>query len=917
MSRPRIALMLALVLLAAPARPAPAGEDDLPRLPFEAYELANGLQVVLHQDRRLPVACVNIWYRVGAKDELPGRTGFAHLFEHLMFMGTERVPQLSFDTLMEAEGGSNNASTSLDRTNYFESGPSHLLPTLLWLEAERMEAMGPSMTQEKLALQQNVVREERRQSYEIAPYGPAYLALYENLYPRGHPYRHSVIGTHEDIQAATVQDVKDFHRRFHAPNNASLVVAGDFDVAEVKGHIERLFGSLPRGEDPHRPLVPAVDLAQAKRVTVPDPNVELAQLLMAFHSPPYFANGDSDLDIVASVLTEGKTSRLYRRLVFQDKLATEVAAWQGSAQLGSLFNIQATATPGTSLEALEAAVWDEITRLQQDGPTPEELRRITNRIEMQKIAGLESLQERADLLNHYLYWLGRPDGLAQDLLRYRRATPDSVRTWCVLTLQRSRGLVVRTVPTPSLPEGSRDVRPGAAPRGRFEPPVAEAFRLPSGLEVWHVQRPGLPLVSLRLESSAGSMRDPAGKSGLSALANDMLDEGAGALDSLAYAQALEDLAAQLVPVAEREAAGLAMSVLKRNLAPALDLFAAALVRPTLADADLERVRALRLAALEQEEADPTELARRIAGAAWWGGDHPYGRPGAGHKDELAALTAEDVRSFIRSHYRPSGCRLYTAGDIDRPALEALLAKAFAGWEDAPRVAVPAIPPAAGRGRGLRVLVHDMPDAPQTVLRVVFPAAGYASPDRLPLGAVNTLLGGSFTSRLNANLREAKGWTYGIGSGLALLAADGAWVASSSVRASVTVPAVKEVLGERSRMAAGDISAEEAKKASASLMQGMVDGSATLEGLLAELAEAGRKGRGPEALAQDVQAMQAGWDAAALNDVARRALAAQDVVVVLVGDRATILGQLEGAGLPAPVLVNARCEPLEAAAPAGR
>lgn len=917
MPRRPLACLLALALLLPCARPAPGGEPELPRLPFEAYELANGLQVILHQDRRLPVACVNLWYRVGAKDELPGRTGFAHLFEHLMFMGTERVPQLSFDKLMEAEGGSNNASTSLDRTNYFESGPSHLLPTLLWLEAERMEAMGPSMTQEKLALQQNVVREERRQSYEIAPYGPAYLALYENLYPRGHPYRHSVIGTHEDIQAATVQDVKDFHRRFYIPNNASLVVAGDFDVAEVKGHVERLFGSLPRGEDPHRPVVPSVDLPQAKRVTVPDPNVELPQLLMAFHSPPYFANGDSDLDIVASVLAEGKTSRLYRRLVFQDKLATDVAAWQASAQLGSLFTIQATATPGSSLEAVEAAVWDEITRLQQDGPTPEELRRITNRIEMQKVAGLESLQERADLLNHYLYWLGRPDGLAQDLLRYRRATADSVRTWCVLTLQRSRGLVVRTLPTPVLPEGSRDARPQPAPRGRFEPPVADVFRLPNGLEVWHVQRSGLPLVSLRLEAHAGSVRDPQGKSGLAALANDMLDEGAGSLDQLAYAQALEDLAAQLAPVVEREAAGVAMNVLKRNLAPALDLFASAVVRPTLADADLERVRALRLAALEQEEADPTELARRIAGAAWWGGSHPYGRPGAGHRDELAALTAEDVRGFVRAHYRPSACRLYTAGDVDRAALEALLVKAFDGWQDAPAPAPPEVPAAAGRGRGLRVLVHDMPDAPQTVLRVVFPSAAYDSPDRLPLGAVNTLLGGSFTSRLNANLREAKGWTYGIGSGLALLARDGAWVASSSVRASVTVPAVKEVLAERARLAGGDISAEEAQKATASLLQGMVDGSATLEGILAELAEAGRKGRGPAALAEDVKAMQGGWDAAALNEVARRTLAGEDVVVVLVGDRATLLGQLEGSGLPAPVLVNARGEPLEAAAPAGR
>ncbi|MFM8979805.1 MAG: M16 family metallopeptidase [Planctomycetia bacterium] len=678
MPRHLLAGLLALALLAPCARPAPAAQDDLPRLPVEAYELANGLQVILHQDRRLPVACVNLWYRVGAKDESPGRTGFAHLFEHLMFMGTDRVPELSFDKIMEAEGGSNNASTSLDRTNYFESGPSHLLPTLLWLEAERMEAMGPSMTQAKLALQQNVVREERRQSYEIAPYGPANLALYENMYPRGHPYRHSVIGTHEDIQAATVEDVKEFHRRFYIPNNASLVVAGDFDAAEVKGHIQRLFGSLPRGEDPHRPLVPAVQLTSAKRVTVVDGNVELPQLMLAFHSPAFFANGDADLDIVASVLTEGKTSRLYRRLVFQDKLATDVAAWQGSAQLGSLFTIVATATPGTSLEALEAATWDEITRLQQDGPSPEEHRRIVNRIETQKVASLESVQERADLLNHYFTWLGRPDALAEDVLRYRRTTLDSVRTWCVLTLQRSQGLTVRTVPTPQLPEGTRDTRPGAAARGTFQSPVPEVFRLPNGLEVWHVERRGLPLVSMRLESDAGSWRDPAGRAGLAALANDMLDEGAGGLDALAYAQALEDLAAHVEPVLEREAAGLTLDVLKRNLEPALRLFASAAVQPALGASDLERVRALRLAALDQEEADPTEVARRITGAAWWGKDHPYGSPSAGRRESVAAISRDEVAAFVGSHYRPSTSRLFTAGDVSRSELEPLLVAASSG-----------------------------------------------------------------------------------------------------------------------------------------------------------------------------------------------------------------------------------------------
>ncbi|MFM8980998.1 MAG: M16 family metallopeptidase, partial [Planctomycetia bacterium] len=260
---------------------------------------------------------------------------------------------------------------------------------------------------------------------------------------------------------------------------------------------------------------------------------------------------------------------------------------------------------------------------------------------------------------------------------------------------------------------------------------------------------------------------------------------------------------------------------------------------------------------------------------------------------------------------------FTAGDVSRSELEPLLVAAFGGWADAAAPAAPSVAPAAGRGKGLRVLVHDVPDSPQVVVRAMFPAAPYAAPERLPLEAVNALLGGMFTSRLNANLREAKGWTYGIGSGLALLRDEGAWVVSSSVRAGAAVPAAKEVLAERTRLAAGDISPEEARKASSSEFQGAVDGSSTLAGLLGQLAEAARHGRGAEALGQDIAEQQAGWDATRLNEVARKALAAGDVLLVLVGDRASILGQLEGSGLPAPVLVNAQGEPLEAAAPAGR
>ena len=767
-----------------------------------------------------------------------------------------------------------------------------------------MEALGPAMTPEKLRLQQDVVRNERRQTNEIAPYGFTELAIFENMYPAGHPYRGALIGSHEDIEAATVEDVRVFHKRFYLPNNASLVVAGDFTPAQVKPLIERLFGSLPRGEDPARNVVAAVTLPGPRRITVVDPNIELERLSFVFHSPAFFADGDAEMDLVAAVLTEGKTSRLYKRLVYEERLASDVSAFQQSMALGSLFQIDVTAAPGVSLEALEKAVWEELLRLRTEGPRVEELKRIVNRIETQRIADLESVAERADLLNFYQFWYGHPDGLAQDLARYRNITFDAVRMWADRILQRRQSLVARTLTPPTLATGTREERPADAPGSSFTVPVPEVFALRNGLKVWHVRREGLPLVSLRLEADAGALHDPAGKSGLAALANDMLDEGAGGRDALVFAQAVSDLGASLTGSPERDGASLSMEVLKRNLAPALALFASAASAPTLADADVERVKALRKAGLEQQEADPTAAARRLGWEAWFGAGHPYGSPVEGRPASLATLTSEEVRAFVAARYRPERCVLLSAGDVTRAELEPLLEEAFGAWKgagaspEAPRAGAP-----AGQGRGLRVIVADRPEAPQTVIRFVLPAPTYAAPERLALEALNTIFGASFTSRLNGNLREDKGYTYGAGSALAALRQGGVLIASSSVRSGVTGPAVAEFMKEFARIATGDVTAEEARKASATRRHETVESVSTLSGLLARYGMLSTQGREPSGFAADVERINQGFTAEELNELAKRHLALKDAVLVLVGDKATILAQLEGLGLPKAELVS--------------
>jgi len=424
---------------------------------FKRYQLPNGLTVILHEDHRLPLVSVNLWYYVGAKDEPRGRSGFAHLFEHLMFMGTEKIPYPQFDVAMEKFGGSNNATTSRDRTNYFETGPKNLLETFLVLEADRMAALGASMTQEKLDAQRKVVRNERRQSYETRPYGKAYLEIPGRIYPEAHPYHNPVIGSHTDLERATVEDVKEFFKHFYYPHNATLVVAGDFDPAEARKLVEKYFGVLSFGSSASLPerkaasKVPAARIQGTLRATIPD-SVELPLSIFVWHSPAFYKDGDADMDILASIVGGGKSSRLYRSLVYDKKLAQDVSAYQSSGYLGSEFHLHAYARPGVSQDEIEREIEGEIERLKKEGPTQREVERARNTIETSFWKTIESLGKRADLLNQYEFYYNDPGAIAKDRARYEAVTPASVQKWAQEALKADARLILRVVPKPDTGE---------------------------------------------------------------------------------------------------------------------------------------------------------------------------------------------------------------------------------------------------------------------------------------------------------------------------------------------------------------------------------------------------------------------------------------------------------------------------------
>ncbi len=402
-----------------------AGLASAADIPYERYELANGLQVVLVQDHSLPQVVVDTWYQVGSGNEAPGRSGFAHLFEHLMFMGTFRLPGSGIDQLMEANGGWNNAWTMEDATNYYDVGPPELLATLLWIEADRMQQLGHAMTSEKVDLQREVVKNERRQSYEDEPYAVGQLEVPALMYPKGHPYDHTVIGSHEDLTAASVDDVKAFFASWYVPNNASLVVAGDFDPAAVKPVIEAYFGGIAKHELPTRPNPAVVAAPQKARVTVED-DVDYPQINVYFHTPGSFQSGDAEVQLLGSLLAGGESSRLYKQLVIGG-LAQDVSADQMPTKYGSLFVISATANEDVTVAQLETAINAELRQVAVTPASAGEMDRLHNQFEYGFLEGLESLQNRAVQLNQYWAYTGSPDYLAKDLARVRDATAAGLR----------------------------------------------------------------------------------------------------------------------------------------------------------------------------------------------------------------------------------------------------------------------------------------------------------------------------------------------------------------------------------------------------------------------------------------------------------------------------------------------------------
>ncbi len=819
-----VALSAALGTLApAPvlAKPAQAAKVDIP---FEEFTLPNGLRVVVHTDRKAPIVAVNIWYHVGSKDEPAGRTGFAHLFEHLMFQRSENHDGEYFEPFKQVGVTGQNGTTNTDRTNYFENVPTTALDMALWMESDRMGHLLGAIDQAALDEQRGVVQNEKRQG-ENQPYGQVWEKLNRALYPAGHPYHHSVIGSMNDLNAASLDDVKTWFRTWYGPNNAVLVLAGDIDVATAKEKVARYFGDIPAGPSMAQPKVDVAKREKSTRETMTD-KVPQARIYRAWNVAEVGTTDIDQLQLFAQVLGGAKASRLDQRLLHQDKLVDNISAGAYSSQLGSNFMIMATVKQGVDPAKVEAIIDEEVRKLIKDGPTAAELERGKTAFRAGFIRGIERIGGfggKADALAECTVYEGDPGCFRRSLKVISDASAADVRgigaKWLGPgdhTLVVEPGARVALAEEPSATPKPFNVpavdpkfstlptqvdRSAGVPQTKEFPdlkfPQLHRATLKNGTQVILAERHDIPVVQFSYEFPGGFTADQGRKSGTANFTMDLMGEGAGKLGALAFADAADMLGASMGASASLDSASVYLSALKENLAPSLALYADMLRTPRFDQGEIDRVKATWIAGIQQEKVNPNAVAMRVLPPLLYGKGHPYAIPftGSGREADIQSLTREDLVDFHRDWLRPEQGTLIVVGDTTLKEIVPLLNRQLGDWKStgpAPQVkaAVDVARPAKGR-----VFLIDQPGAVQANL-----FAGQVVPSTLDAGATrfdiaNGVLGGDFTSRLNMNLREEKHWSYGARSSASSTLGQRPWMAMAPVQIDKTGEAMAEMRRE--------------------------------------------------------------------------------------------------------------------------
>ena len=879
--------LLPTVLLCAGAFAQTPGVD----IPYKKFVLDNGLTVIVHEDHKAPIVAVNIWYHVGSKNEKPGKTGFAHLFEHLMFGGSENFHGRYIDAMEQVGATDLNGTTNNDRTNFFEDVPTSALDYTLFLESDRMGHLLGSFEQKTLDLQRGVVQNEKRQG-ENQPYGVTEQLLVQNTYPVGHPYSWTVIGSMEDLNAASMNDVKEWFRTYYGPSNAVLVLAGDIDFDTAKAKAQKYFGDIPAGPPIGKQEAWVAKMTGTHRGTVQD-RVPQARLYKVWNVPQY-GTADADyLMLVSRCLAQGKVSRLYKRLVYDDQIATDVQAYVDQNEIGSQFDIEATARPGQDLSKVEKEVDEELARFLEGGPEPQELQRVKTQYAAGFIRGVDRIGGfggKSDVLARGQAFLGDPGFYKTQLQRVQDASVQDLKSAARRWL--SDGVYTLEVhPYPSYKTDTESVDRSKMPQTGAPPelklPKLERATLSNGLQVILAERHEIPMVNFGLQVDAGYAADQFASPGTASMTTTLLDGGTAKRSALQISDEAASLGAQLRASSTLDVSTVSLSALKSNLDQSLELYADVILNPSFPESDFLRLQKQQISAIQREKVTPIPMALRVFPGLLYGPQHAYGNPltGSGTEASVAKLTREDLAKFHETWFKPNHATLIVVGDTTLSELTPKLEKLLDGWK---RGDIPAknIGKVDYQPKPV-VYLLDRPGALQSVILAGEIAPPRNNPDEIAIEAMNDVLGGNFGARINMNLREDKHWSYGASSFYWDARGQRPFVVFAPVQTDKTKESMAEIDKEmRGILGANPPTAEELKKVQANetlSLPGSRETMTEVANSIETLVEYGLPDDYYDTYAGRVRALQV----SDIEAIAKRVVRPDNLVWVVVGDRAKI------------------------------
>ena len=762
---------------------------------YEEFVLDNGLRVVVHEDRKAPIIASNIWYHVGSMNEEEGKTGFAHLFEHLMFNGSENNDDEFFGPLQKVGATSYNGTTNTDRTNYYQTVPTTAIDLILWLESDRMGHLLGAIDQQKLDEQRGVVQNEKRQR-EGEPYGKAFDYITTNVFPKGHPYSWSVIGSMEDLNSATLEDVRNWFNKFYGPNNATIVLAGDIDAKTAREKIEKYFGHIPPGPPIERFESWIPKLSQNRKMVVED-RVPQARVYKTWPTPEW-GNQDADwLEVASLILGEGATSRLYQRLVYEEQIATDAGTYAMADEIAGGFLIWATAKQGEDLVKINSIINEEVNLFIKEGPTTDELLRAKTNIRAGFIRTTERVTGKASILAENTVYGNSPDSYKVYLERVEGVTKEDLinvtSKWLAepaFTLEILPYDQTLSSSDENLADRSQLPYPTNYPEAVF--PEFQTSKLSNGLNLILVERNSIPLIQFSLQLNAGYAADQFGAPGRASLSMNVLDQGTTSRSANDISQELERLGASIEAGSNLDYSYVNLSSLKANLTSSLEIYSDIILNPNFSAEEIERQRQLMISRIRQEQATPSSMAQRVFPRLLFGEDHPYSLPmtGSGNESSVMGMTRSDLVEFHKTWFRPNNATLIVAGDTKMEEIKPQLEELFKNWSfaDVPEKIINEV----SLPEEANIFLIDKPGADQSYIftgHIVPPKANNLEES---LQAMNDSLGGSFTSRINMNLREDKGWSYGIRSVILETTNQRPFITYGSVQTDKTSEALSEM-----------------------------------------------------------------------------------------------------------------------------